>query len=469
MRFDHTLVPGLPRLAWGALIRASEPGIEVRHGAWVEVAASRFVEGAWSAAFEEGAFDTAQAFSGSGGLLTPGGVRFVTPTHTYEWLSTLRIDGRLFVSNSLPLLLAWSGESLDPTYPRYYFDILDHHRRGLRPGVLSLRLASSRTVVLHTGVNLDVDDRLRLTRCEKSWAPPPPTIEAYLTDLTQQVAALVRNAQDAGRARPYRPVVTLSQGYDSTAVAALARAAGCREGVTFRLSGSRAGYIDDSGELIGQHLGMQITAYEREAFAAAPEFREEEYWVEPWGTDREMAVLAGQLEGALLLTGRHGESVWDRTSLSGQPHLRRRVDQANGSAMTELRLRIGFLHFPPAFIGAVHAPLLRRWSDSSAMAPWSRGGHYDSPLARRLAEEAGVPGALFGQQKKGGPRPPGRPAVTLRTVLEWLALPYRPRTRAFLHAVVGNWMHPRWPRGSFEVQHAVGRLVERYRTALADG
>jgi hypothetical protein len=37
------------------------------------------------------------------------------------------------------------------------------------------------------------------------------------------------------------------------------------------------------------------------------------------------------------------------------------------------------------------------------MKPWTLGGEYDRPIARRIAEEAGIPRELFGQQKKGGP------------------------------------------------------------------
>ena len=38
------------------------------------------------------------------------------------------------------------------------------------------------------------------------------------------------------------------------------------------------------------------------------------------------------------------------------------------------------------------------------MKPWSVAKSYDRPIARRIAEEAGVPRHLFGQVKKGGPR-----------------------------------------------------------------
>ena len=36
------------------------------------------------------------------------------------------------------------------------------------------------------------------------------------------------------------------------------------------------------------------------------------------------------------------------------------------------------------------------------MEPWSIGGDYDRPLARRILEEAGVPRSYFGSHKMGG-------------------------------------------------------------------
>ena len=70
--------------------------------------------------------------------------------------------------------------------------------------------------------------------------------------------------------------------------------------------------------------------------------------------------------------------------------------------MTEFRLRAGFIFFPLACSGAIHAPTLSRLGRSSELAPWSVGGGYDRPIPRRLAEERGVPRELFGQQKIGG-------------------------------------------------------------------
>jgi hypothetical protein len=259
----------------------------------------------------------------------------------------------------------------------------------------------------------------------------------------------------------------VSQGYDTTAVAALARRLGCREAVTFLRSHSALGYVEDSGAAIAGCLGMEVTTYERNDHETMPGFRAEEFYLEPWGVDRTMAVMETQLSGALLLSGRSAEIVWSRGDPIrwGKPHLQHSVDQTPGCALGEFRLRTGFLHFAPATIGAIHAPLIHRWNSSREMRPWSVGGEYDKPIARRIAEEAGIPRHLFGQVKKGGYERRGKAPRTLagrwrKRLTAW------PPSRAVILQLFGNRFHPRWKLGSYELQQGAGRMIERYRQAL---
>lgn len=55
---------------------------------------------------------------------------------------------------------------------------------------------------------------------------------------------------------------------------------------------------------------------------------------------------------------------------------------------------------PVPFIGALRHPDLYGIAHSDEMLPYRLGTDYDRPLARRMAEEAGVPRELFGQEKK---------------------------------------------------------------------
>jgi hypothetical protein len=86
----------------------------------------------------------------------------------------------------------------------------------------------------------------------------------------------------------------------------------------------------------------------------------------------------------------------------------KRLDVA-GHGLGELRLVIGFIHAPLPFVGARRKADIVKITESSEMDPWRLGNTYDRPIARRIAEEAGLPRHMFGQSKMGSvvifPRP----------------------------------------------------------------
>ena len=57
--------------------------------------------------------------------------------------------------------------------------------------------------------------------------------------------------------------------------------------------------------------------------------------------------------------------------------------------MTEFRLRADFIFVPLPVFGMTEIPSLQEITLSDEMKPWSIGGYYDRPIARRIAEEAG--------------------------------------------------------------------------------
>ncbi|MCW5979276.1 MAG: hypothetical protein KIT09_14470 [Bryobacteraceae bacterium] len=467
MTLEFQLEPRLPRLAWAAALRQGTGVVRIIHGPWVETREGGFFEGAWNGPFEEGHFDRAEVFAGSGGRLQNREIVFAGPNHIYEQLLSVRAGDRLFVSNSLAFLLTISGERLDPEYPRYYLDLLDFHRAGIRVKQKRLRLLGSRSVELHDCCNLRVRRDLTASRLEKPLGPPPRDFGDYISFLDATVARVFANAHHPERKRAYRPVTMVSQGYDSTAVSALAARAGCREAVTFHRSNSRKGYIDDNGSALAASLGLRVTEYERTDFRSLPRDRHDEFYIEPWGGDRVLLLMERQLEGALLLTGRFGDNLWHRggrprwgiPGANGLPDLQHPADSLmSGSSLGEFRLRTGFVHFPPAAARGLHAPAIHAIADSVAMRPWSVGGSYDKPVARRIAEEAGVPRRLFGQFKRGGPAHTTPP---LRGLCEW------PPLKILALRLFGNRFHPAWRAGSFGVQRGVERTIERYLEAMS--
>jgi hypothetical protein len=369
-----------------------------------------------------------------------------------------------------------TGERHDPRHPRYYFDLLNLYRVGIGRKRKRLRLEGRRVVELHDCCNIDIGPDLGPNRREKPWGAAPNDVEAYLQLLENVVRRVIDNANAPERQRKrYRPVAMISRGYDSSAVAAIARKVGCREAVTFLRSDSprEKRYADDSGKAIAELLGYdRIDTFERNDAFRHPEFRAEEFYVEPWGADRGNVVMADRLAGSLLLSGRSGEAIWTRGQRfrRGLPDFRYPSDMLAGCALGEFRMRMGFLHFAPATIALYHARKIHAWNASRELERWSIGGDYDKPMARRILEEAGVPRHLFGQKKMGGPeQPPPVTSARRRRLPRWL---YQMRARLLEQAVlfpIGNRWHPRWQAGGFEIQHDVTTMIERYHQAMDRG
>jgi len=477
VKLEFELIPNLPRLAWAARLLPGEPAVRVLHGPWVETREDCFFEGAWDGPLEGCRFDQALTFAGSGGRREGDGILFAGPSHTYERLYSVRAGGELFVSNSLAFLLALSGEGLDPKHPHYYLDFLKYNRAGIRVKEKRLRLAGTGFVELHDCCNLVVQPDLTTSRLEKPLGPPPRDYDDYAAFLARTAEQVFANATDAGRRWAYRPVTMLSQGYDTTAVSALAAKAGCREAVTFRKSNSQAGYVDDSGSQIAPYLGLHVIEYERTDYDRLPESRDHEFYIEPDGVDRSMALMEEQLVGSILVTGRHGERLWERESSTrwglpgdtGYPMFKMPTGfKLGGCALGEFRLKTGFIQFPVACSGGLHAMAIKAITDSRTMKPWSVGGGYDRPIARRIAEEAGVPRHLFGQIKKGGPRRgPERRSWMSRAIYSLWELSYWPPLRILIMRLTGDRLNPAWRRGSFAVQRGVERTMQGYLSALS--
>jgi hypothetical protein len=185
--------------------------------------------------------------------------------------------------------------------------------------------------------------------------------------------------------------VTISTGYDSPAAAVLARAVGCTEAVTFRRSRAKAdGDRDDSGAGIAEIIGLRVTAYDRLGYIGQTGFPEAESGIS------EFISLAPALGRRLVFTGYNG-AIWDRWR-KGDRMIRRTDDSGNNLA--ELRLRAGFIHVAVPYLGCTSHPSIYRISNSDEMRPWRLDRRYDKPIARRIAEEAGVPREMFGMEKK---------------------------------------------------------------------
>jgi hypothetical protein len=393
MRLVFRRVETLPRLAWSARLRAADPEVLVVHGPWVESADDRFFEGAWNGRIGDDP-DAATLLVGSAARLEAGGVVFATACNSLDRLFSLRTERELFISNSVAYLLVAAGDGPDPKHLHYFDDFLEQYRLGTRRIERPIHTRGGRHLLVHMCCNLHVEPDLSWTVREKRLPPVPVSYTDYVSALEAAISSIAENASSPERRVGYRSLVSVSRGYDSPAIAVLARAAGCREAISV---GSADG---DGGSAIAERLGYQVHEIDPLAFLDREGMPEVEFGFWPGGSNVVLAGMEEELRGTLRLSGRMGDRVWTTQEAKLLDHLvSPNPSIMFGAWVTEFRLRVGFLNFAPAFYGAQHSRALLRITVSDEMAPWRLGTDYDRPVPRRITEEAGIPRDWFGQKK----------------------------------------------------------------------
>ena len=392
MRLSCSPVAPWPPLAWLACLHSGDPRIEVFHGRRVEVRDDWFCEAVWAGDFAAGDFDRTDLVVGSGGRLRDGEMVFVSSGNTVDRLLWIRDGERIWLSNSLPCLLAAVDATVDPTY-RHYF----HDMRSILRGLHRYRrtLASSRGPVRLTFfANLRWDGRELVEQPKPEGEHPLRTYADYRDLLTSTMAALAGNMAAPGRGHPYRMIGALSSGYDSTAATALASRFGCAEALC--VDRSREGE-DDSGAPSAPALGVAPLHVPSDAWRTAELPEVPFIAANACGEEVYLQGAEPHLAGKVLVSGYFGDQVWGKDTEDLSPNM---VWGGHGLALAEWRLQVGFLHCPVAFWGVRRLREICAISNAEEMRPWDIPGPYSRPICRRLAEEAGVPRELFGQRKR---------------------------------------------------------------------
>jgi hypothetical protein len=174
----------------------------------------------------------------------------------------------------------------------------------------------------------------------------------------------------------------------------------------FHLAHNDTGKLpDDDGTEICETLGVKFIPINRHAFKE--KFDEEYlyYCARHHNQDVNLKEINHHITNVgILLTGVHGEILCSNDRFVAPPLMEdstlKRLDVA-GHGLGELRLVAGFIQVPLPFIGARRKADIVKITESSDMDPWRLGNKYDRPIARRIAEEAGLPRQMFGQSKMG--------------------------------------------------------------------
>jgi hypothetical protein len=389
---DCHLKPEWPPLAWLARCVDGSPTIHLSHGRMVEVQDSSFCEAVWDGSYGSRDFDLTDVVFGSAGRARDGGFAFVSSGSTNDRLQSLATNDATWVSNSLPCLLSSAGATVAVTYDGYYDDfesIVDGLHR-YKP-TLETSAGPVRLTYFH---NLRWDGHVLTEQPKPNIVRDFSTFSLYRTFLESKIEELAANGAAGGRKYPYQLLATLSSGYDSPAVAVLARKAGLSEAISF--ASGRGGHQDDGRE-IGKILGIRVALVSRDAWHSKPFAEVPFIAADAKGEDVHFAGVEDALMGRVLLTGFHG-STWSKNLHPVDANIVRR-DQS-GLSLTEYRLSAGFIHVPVAFLGARQLRDIHAICQSSEMAPWDVGGQYNRPIARRIVEESGVPRGKFAATKK---------------------------------------------------------------------
>ncbi len=298
-------------------------------------------------------------------------------------------DGSLVVSNSFVALLVATGNQLrsDVLYPPLFGLI----NRGLSYATTEIP-TTGEAVTVHYFENLVIDLDGSVSVRPKPRGQPVHRLRGIPRHAHRRARSSFANAPD------YRPTVAMSTGYDSTAAGAIAARAGSDSVVSFRTGWPWAGYQgeDDSPDEAARALGMSVEVFDRLAYMDCQDAPEAEFLATGMsGEDVVYRSMDTALSRRILVTGFWGGAAWRGNA---RPNLSR-VD-LSGASLGEFRMRVDMIHLPLPYIGGLNQPNLAALRVSPDLMPYSVGGVYDEPFARRIAEEAGVPRDSFGQQKR---------------------------------------------------------------------
>jgi hypothetical protein len=255
---------------------------------------------------------------------------------------------------------------------------------------------SGRPIAFHFFENLLVrrDNTIEVRRRPRE--APFSSYHDYVSRMAAALSSALANAPG------YEPLMAVSSGYDSTAVAVLAAHAGCRRAATFAegraIEGSRE--LGDSGEATARRLGMSVTVLDRLDYLHRDDLPEAEFLATGMsGEDVSMAALEPLIGRSVLINGMVGGAIWRRHRPARHDLWRTDV---SGCSLAEYRLRADFVYLPLPVFGMTEQPSSQAVALSADMDPWSVGGFYDEPIPRRIAEEAGIPRGSFAIRKRGG-------------------------------------------------------------------
>ena len=204
-------VPGWPKLAWAAVTELGSDTVSVLHGPRVETNPDWCVEAVWAGDYAEGSFDFSDVVVGTGVRVRGNKIVFVSSGDTLNCLHHFQENEMIYVSNSLPALMAIARlELIDHDYAPAMQSINNELVSYVRS------IPSTRGPVHLTYFNNLVVSDSKIVECAKPPSAPDfkdfATYRDYLTASAQRVG---ENARASDRRHAIRLLATVSSGYNS--------------------------------------------------------------------------------------------------------------------------------------------------------------------------------------------------------------------------------------------------------------
>lgn len=402
MQFKYHQISEWPVLSWAIVMEKNNKDVNVYHGNWVETNEGFFTDGAWDGPFNTESIDASFSFMGFIVKTNNSAIMIYTPSHNLERLFFYKTDAYIFCSPSLPLLLTIINKNLDNTYQYYTYDFLNYIRT-INNYHDKLRIENNKYIDVLSYNNIIIDIKLAFNIIEKRKCKPFTDYTNYKEYMLDSIEKIHENTQSNLRKNKYSLITTISGGYDSPASSVLVKEKGCKEALAL-LPTKYDTYTwksRDDGSDIASKLGLKVYKVPRSSHLERHDMPEAEFFAT--GYDAMDIVMVGfekYIKKRILVTGVIGDGVWSKNKKILAPNAVLRPDSC-GSALTEFRFRVGFIHLPVPYIGLSAAESIQKISNSKEMYPWTLGSKYDRPIPRRIVEEQGVDRECFGMKKAG--------------------------------------------------------------------
>lgn len=398
--FDYSVHANFPKLGWGLALKENSMKVEVHVGELVEIRENFFVAGVWDGIFQEGNFDKAEFFCGTGVKICEGVLEVCSPSHERERIVYVQNQKGLFISNSIPLVLALSGEKIDINYTKYE-QKLSSIINGLKEYIRDIPLSNK--AVLHQVFCADiyVKHARALEIVERKKHRDFQNYDDYYNSLINVSMKIRDNGADQNRKHTYGLVSTVSSGYDSSACAAVAYELGGRVACTF--SGGK--YDEDSGVPVAKQIGFQdVIVRDKNLYKRKDVYADVNslYNGDVLGS-LEFTAFEDIFRGNIVFMGMSGDTAYGKDVLANQELKRHDIPYYQsslsyfGNAINE-----GYIILPmPMYALTAHKSILAI-TNAKEMEPWTLYNSYDRPIPRRIVETHGGRRESFGQAKYGG-------------------------------------------------------------------